>query len=288
VASGNIDPIRQIEGQKTKLTRTAHGIAYDPVHDLIIASEPFAGSIVTFRGGSHGNTPPLRVIQGPHTQIHQPWGVAVDPQHKEIWIADYGNARVEAFPLEANGDVAPLRIIESSEAGMRLDSGVAVDPERDLVVVAARDGHYKGALFTFKRTDNGDVIPTATIKGPDTGILGLWHVQLYGGRIFASVLESAYRPPYDPGGYKPMPGCKGPISEFEPAPLGFIGVWNETDNGDVPPRAIIRGAVTQITQPGGLALDPADGEIFTSSGMQNGLLGFLVPGFFQPKLANGS
>jgi hypothetical protein len=249
------------------------------VHDLIIASEPLASSLVIFKGGANGNVAPLRVIQGPHTQLHQPWGVAVDPKHNEIWEADYGNAHVAAYPLFGNGDVAPLRVISSSKAGMRLDSGVAVDPERNLVVVAARDAHYRGAIYIFNRTDNGDLAPQRVIAGPTTGILGLWHVQTYGGKIYAAVLEMNYRPPYDPAGDAPMPGCKGPISEFSPSPLGFVGVWNITDNGDVAPRAIIRGTQTRLSNALGLALDPRDGEIF-ASGAGNAVMAYLVPAFF--------
>jgi len=280
VASGNIEPIRVIEGQRTKLTRVAHGITYDPVNDLIIATEPLASSIVFFKGGSGGNVPPLRVIQGPHTELHQPWQVAVDAVHKEVWIADYGQAHIAAFPLFGNGDVAPLRVISDSKDGMRVVSGVAVDPKTNLVVAAARNAHYQGGLFIFDRTTNGDVAPLRLIAGPTTGIRGLWHVQMLNGKIFATVSEGAYRPPYDPGGYAPVANCNGPISEFAPAPLGFLGVWNETDDGDVAPRAIIRGADTLIVQPNGLALDPKHGEIFISTGMRNGLAAYHLPGFF--------
>ncbi|HLH76038.1 MAG TPA: hypothetical protein VKV28_04440 [Candidatus Binataceae bacterium] len=285
VASGNLNAARAIEGQRTKLTRVAHGIAYDPIHDLIIAAEPLAGSLVFFRGGANGNIPPLRVIQGPHTGIHQPLQVTVDPVHNEVWIADFGGARLAAYPLFGNGDVAPLRVISSARTGMRLPAGVAVDPQTNLVIAAARDAHYHGGLYIFKRTDNGDVAPLRVISGPTTGLLGVWHVQAWHGIIYATALNSAYRMPYDPGGHAPMPGCKGPISEFAPGPLGFIGIWKETDNGDVAPRGIIRGADTQIIEPGGLALDPRDGEIFVSSGRINGITGYLTPQFFAPSLS---
>jgi len=268
-----------IEGQHTKLTRVAHGIDYDPVHDLIVASEPLASSIVTYRGGSNGDVPPVRVIQGTRTKIHSPWQVAVDSAHNEIWYADFGGGYVAAFPLMANGDVAPLRTIRDHEDGMRGVSGVAVDPERNLVFVAARSAHAPGAILVFDRLADGESSPRAIIAGPTTGITGLWHVQVHGGKIFASITGNDYRPPYDSGGYAPVADCKGPISEYAPRPLGFIAIWNENDHGDVPPRAIIRGPSTGITTITGLAIDPIHGEVFTR-GTLNGVLAFLIPNFF--------
>ena len=65
--------------------------------------------------------------------------------------------------------------------------------------------------------------------------------------------------------------------------LGFVGVWDITDNGDVPPRAMTRGPFSGLLHPVGLALNPADGEIYVSDSVRNGILSFLVPDFFEQK-----
>ncbi|HTW87929.1 MAG TPA: hypothetical protein VMD75_07975 [Candidatus Binataceae bacterium] len=284
MASGNVEPTRIIEGQKTKLTRVAHGIVYDPVHDEIIATEPLASSIAFFHGDAKGEAVPNRIIQGPKTQLHQPFQVAIDNQHNEIWVADFRTDMLLAYPLDARGDVAPIRMIGGSKSGMWMPVGVAVDPKNNLVVAASfmgtRTWHHNGGLFIFDRTANGNVAPKRVIAGPTTGIIGLWHAQIYDGKIFTTAINIKYLPPYDQGGYAPKRGCDGPPLPWI-GPLGFIGVWDINDNGDVAPRAIIRGADTDLIHPGGLVLDPGHGEVFASDSNHNGYFGFLVPSFFQ-------
>jgi len=62
--------------------------------------------------------------------------------------------------------------------------------------------------------------------------------------------------------------------------LGFVGVWNITDNGDVPPLAKIKGPFSGLLHPVGLALNPKDGEIYVSDSVRNGVFSFLLPQFF--------
>ena len=44
--------------------------------------------------------------------------------------------------------------------------------------------------------------------------------------------------------------------------MGFIGVWNITDDGNVPPRAIIRGTEARIGGFGGVAFNAERGEVY--------------------------
>jgi DNA-binding beta-propeller fold protein YncE len=259
-------------------------MAYDALHDVIVASAPMAGSIVFLRGGANGEEPPLRVIQGPKTQLRTPFQVAVDTKHNELWVANLAASALLAFPLEGNGDIAPLRVIGGSKTGLRFPSGVAVDPDRNVVVAismspGATAGHRGSSIRIFNRTDNGDVTPKGVIAGPSTGIVSGWHVQAYGGKIFATATNNLYERPYDSGGYAPKQGCKGPSLAWV-GPPGFVGVWNETDSGDVPPRAIVRGPMTDLVRPGGLAIDPIHRELIVSDSARNGMYGFLVPDFF--------
>ncbi len=300
-ASGNVEPVRIIEGQKSGLTRVAHGITYDPARDEIWASEPLASSVVCFRGDANGQAAPLRMIQGAKTKLHGPMGLVVDDKHHELVVADDVTALILVYPWDANGNVAPLRVIGGPRAGMRGVSGVAVDPVHNLIVAASGSrrpegsnqvgpvpasflAHVRsGGLFIFNRTDNGDVAPRAVIAGPHTGIGRVSQVAVYDDRIYTVVsLGSQYRPPYDRGGYRPRPGCTGP-----PLPLltvgermNFVGVWNVTDSDDVPPRAIIFGPATELAGAIGIALNPQAGEIYVSSGVLNGAYSFLVPQFF--------
>jgi DNA-binding beta-propeller fold protein YncE len=63
--------------------------------------------------------------------------------------------------------------------------------------------------------------------------------------------------------------------------LGFIGVWNITDSGDVPPSAIIKGPFSQLLHPTGLAINPKHGEIYVSDSVRNGIFTFVMPQIFR-------
>ena len=54
LAGENTPPTRVLEGQKTLLSRTMHGFAYDEVNDEIVVNSPLAQAILTFRGGASG------------------------------------------------------------------------------------------------------------------------------------------------------------------------------------------------------------------------------------------
>ena len=59
---------------------------------------------------------------------------------------------------------------------------------------------------------------------------------------------------------------------------GFIGAWSLTDNGDVPPRMMIRGPATRAGGFGGVAVNPANGEVYGVG--SNAVMTYLVPNFF--------
>ena len=282
-------PVRVIGGQATKLSRTMHGIAYDAVHDEIVVPVALAGAILVFRGGASGDEPPIQVIQGPHTQLNRPHTVAVDSQHEEIMVGDRSGRGILVFPLEGNGDVAPIRTITGDKTGLVDITGVAVDPIHNLIVVSSSSeikGHQTG-LFIFNRTANGNVAPKAVIAGPKTGIIRSWQLAIDSaqGKIFAALVNNLYFAPYTLA--KPRAGLSPDVkipmgwAENNGGP-GFIGVWNITDNGDVPPRAVIKGMATYLVHPAGVAIDPKDGEVFATDSVRNGLFMFHVPQFFKP------
>ncbi len=280
-------PTRVIAGQRTKLGRTMHGIAYNPLDDEILVTNNLASAILVFPGDANGDVAPIRVIQGPRTRLVGPSALSFDADNKEIIVTEPSGRRVLVFPWDADGDVPPLRVIYGPKTELSFPVGAAVDPVRDLLVVASTSYSPSGdqmdseaGLFIFNRTDNGNVAPRARIVGPKTGIKEKsWHVWVHGGKIFATIANTHRVRGYI--GSKPRAG----VTEVPPSPwatstLGFVGVWNITDNGDVPPSAIIRGPVTQLVHPSGLALNIADGEVIATDSVRNGVFTFLVPELF--------
>jgi hypothetical protein len=63
---------------------------------------------------------------------------------------------------------------------------------------------------------------------------------------------------------------------------GFIGAWSINDDGDVPPRMIIRGPNTRSNGFGGVAVNPKNGEVYGVG--TNAVFTYLVPNFFKAPL----
>lgn len=275
LANGNATPVRVIEGQRTKLSRTMHGIAYDPVHDEMVVPVHLAGAVLVFRGDAQAEAPPIRVLQGPKTGILRPETTAVDLVHDEMVVGEDGGKDVLVFPRAANGDIPPLRTIRGPKTGLDEVRGVAVDPVRNLIVVSSRSRKGTTGLFIFNRTDDGDVAPRAIIGGPRTGILRIRQIEVdpEQGKIFVAVKNNTESYRFD----APSP------SPWNPDKPGFIGIWDITDNGDVPPRALIKGLASGLVWPAGVALDSKDREIYTIDSVRNGMLTFSMPEFFRAK-----
>jgi len=302
LANGNVAPDRIIEGQDTNLSRTMHGLAYDPIHDEIIVPVALSGAVLVFRGGAVGNEPPIRVIQGPSTGLIRPHTANVDPESGEILAGDPSARAILVFDRLANGDAKPKRVISGPKTQFREIVGVASDTRNNAIVVASRAAGGPSGIFVFNRLDQGDVAPKRTIAGPMTGALGRFRqlsVDPERGKIYLAVQSFRSQEPTpqkaadlytneaslkklrerealersDPGrGERRVPRL---------LQAGFIGVWHIDDNGDVPPRMIIRGPETRSTGFAGVAFNPAAGEVYGVSGGLNGFLTYLVPQFFE-------
>ena len=275
LANGDAAPTRLITGQNTLLGRTIHGLAYDPARDEIVAPNALADAVLVFRAGASGAEHPLRVIQGPHTHLVTPHAVSLDLQNREILVASLTGRRINVFRGDSDGDATPIRVIEGPKTELGHVVGLAVDPERNLLVVA--NTHE---ILLFDRTDNGNVPPRARIAGPKTGITDEpWQMEFYRGRIFLAASNHFHQNLYE--GVTLRPDAKEvPDDPWLNPVLGFLGVWNITDNGDVAPLAMIRGPFSGLLHPVGLALNPKAGEIYLSDSVKNGVLSFLVPQFF--------
>jgi DNA-binding beta-propeller fold protein YncE len=274
-----MSPVRVIEGQGTHLSRTMHGIAYDAVHDEMIVPVHLAGAVLVFRGDAKGEEGPIRMIQGPHTQILRTETVTVDVPHGEIIVGEDGGKDILVFHRDAQGDAAPLRIIRGPKTGLDEVRGVAVDPARNLIVVSSYSRKGTTGLFIFNRMDEGDVPAKAIISGPKTGIVRIRQVELDSdqGKIFVAVKNNTESYRFDAASPSP----------WNPAELGFIGVWDISDQGDVAPRAVIKGPASGLVWPAGVAINARNREIYTIDSVRNGMFSYSVPEFFRGKPSAG-
>ena len=262
-----------------------HGIVYDASHDEVVVPVALAAAVLVFRGGANGAEAPVRVIQGPRTRMIRPQTIAVDEQNGEIIVGDPSTRSVSVFSRDAQGDVAPRRVIHGPKTGLLNVVGVGVDPVHNLLVATSvsRIGGKTG-IFIFPRNADGNVAPRAVISGPKTGVLHPWQVAMdpERGKIFVAVINIDYLPPYELD--KVREGLKPDVqipSPWGTERLGFIGVWDVQDDGDVPPRAVIKGPASGLIHPAGVAFSIRHREVFASDSVKNGVFTFLVPEFFE-------
>jgi hypothetical protein len=252
-----------------------HGIFYDPKHDEIMVPVALGGAVLALPGGANGGDAPLRVLQGPKTGLVQPDTLYVDLEHDEM-IVDSGDDSVLVFSRTASGDTAPIRRIGGPKTHINNIFGMTVDAIHNLIIVANRidtgGRNSNDGILIFNRTDNGDVAPRAVIAGPRTGIIKIRQVVAddVRGQIFVTVKNNFEN--YDIADERPSP--------WNPDRTGFIGVWSVNDNGDVPPRGVIKGPASGLVWPAGVAINPERHEVYAIDSVSNALFMFNMPEFF--------
>jgi hypothetical protein len=288
LANGNVAPKRVIEGQATNLSRTMHGIAYDAIHDEIVIPVALSGAVLVFKADAAGEVPPLRAIQGTRTRLVRPHTVAVDPVNNEILTADPSSRAIFVFDRTASGNVAPKRVISGERTGLLDIVGLDVDPIRNVVVAASRKGNGdKVGLFVFDRLASGDVAPKQFIGGPNSKLAHFRQVAIdpATGNIFLAQQNTRMKQMEAYVLDKPREGFKVKDDDDDDSDsgrldqMGFIAVYGPDDDGDIPPRAIIKGPGIRLAGAAGVALNPKKKEIIAVGG--NGFQTFLLPEFFR-------
>lgn len=206
------------------LGRTQHSVFYDEFHDEIVIPQPFAGAILTFPGGANGETPPIRIIQGPKTGLALNDVMTVDPVHNEYFVPrGQGGGMIHVFDRLAVGDVAPKRIVGGPKAGLGGIPTVAWD--LNLLIVEGRDG-----IYIYDRRAEGDIEPIRKITGgPRSGVKSiaspLW---IPGTRNFvatARAFTAREKSPDEPLNWQRIEDAQS-----------MIVVFSVDDEGDVPPH----------------------------------------------------
>ena len=198
-AGPNELPIRLLQGDQTRLAN-AHGIAFDKQNDLLyvanhgqVSSRPDRAevtdpennrpnvplprrvavpgtgrfvppSINVYRRTASGNTAPLRVIQGPQTQLNWPAGIVIDERRRELYVANDTANSVLVFSADASGDVAPIRVIKGPDTELDAPGGVFLDTQNNELWVSNYGNH---SLNVYALTADGDTAPLRRIRsGP--------------------------------------------------------------------------------------------------------------------------
>lgn len=183
MAEGEEKPLRTLAGNQTLLA-DPHGVALDTGNNwLFVANHgnlrnqrvPGSGrflppAITVYPLRADGNTPPLREIAGPRTQLNWPAAMTVDLERSELYVANDAGDSILVFRTTDSGNVAPKRIIRGSKTGIKNPTGVFVDLKNEEVWVSNM-GNASATVYPL--TAAGDVAPLRTIRSAPLGKLSL-------------------------------------------------------------------------------------------------------------------
>ena len=121
-------------------------------------------SITVYPSNASLDTPPLQVIQGPHTQLNWPTALAIDNERGELYVANDPTDSVLVFKLDATGDVAPIRVLKGPKTLIKNPTGVFTDLKNGELWVANFGNH---TATVYKLGASGDTPPLRIIRsGP--------------------------------------------------------------------------------------------------------------------------
>ena len=260
---------RMILGKRTRLA-DPHGIAFDPTDQVLYVAnwgasrggsidptdpptmynqnaEPGAGrfvppSITVYPADGQGDVAPLRVIQGPTTQLNWPTGISFDAERQELYVANAVGDTVSVFAASADGDVAPIRVLTGPRTQLKNPAGVFVDTANDEVWVANFGGH---SATVYRRGADGDTAPLRIIRSAPADV----------GTPFIS---NPYSIAYNPGREEII------VANCVAQPR--VGTFARlADKSDAPLRAIEGSATKMSRTQHGMSYDEVHDEIVLAS-----------------------
>jgi hypothetical protein len=123
-------------------------------------------SITVYPMDGVGDVAPLRVIEGPLTQLNWPAQMYLDEEHGELYVANDVGDSILVFRASDSGNAAPVRVIKGAKTGIKNPTGVFLDVEHQEIVVANMGNH---SATVYPRTAQGNTPPLRTIRGAPAG-----------------------------------------------------------------------------------------------------------------------
>src|SRR5262249_40499282 len=118
-------------------------------------------SITVYPLKANGDTSPVRVIQGPKTQLNWPGAMSINPDTGELFIANDVNNSILVFRETDKGDVSPSRIIKGNKTRLSNPTSVLVDMKHKELWVTNL-GSSSATIYPLSAS--GDVAPIRTIR----------------------------------------------------------------------------------------------------------------------------
>ena len=285
---------------------TFNGIAVDPQQNLVVMSDTNRKSLLfydrTTGGKSFEETPPLRQIAGPQTQIGFVAGVLLDSQRHEVYSVNNDiEDTLTVFSYDDQGNATPKRLLAVPHQAYAIGYSRASD--EIAVSVQSLD-----AVVFYRREAKGVEAPVRSLIGRDTGLADPHGIYLddlnkeiivanhgnwaegdvsapseddrEGGqfqnpsiKVFAAAASGNAKPIRGIAGLRT--GLNWPMqiavdtehNEIAVANNGdhSVLIFRRTDSGDVAPVRVLGGPKTGINRPMSVAIDPRNNELWVAN-----------------------
>ena len=224
-ANGDVAPVRDLQ-----LPHGAWGVYWERKFDELFITVEHINQIVVYPRTATGGDSPLRMVQGPNTELADPHGIYVDVEKNEIYVANHGHwhrtETGEGFRMGPSGNLTVVR-------GNRFEN-------RNAVPLGPSTGKFiPPSITVHSRAGSGDLAPLRTIQGPKTGLnfpLGIYLDKISKQIVVANGNDS-------------------------------VLFFDQNANGDVAPVRILKGPRTELSEPTGSFIDFKRSELWVSNWM---------------------
>jgi len=202
----------------------------------IYTANPTLNSLSVFPAGNSGNVPSVFA----QTLLSNPYGIAYSAGN--LYVTNAAGDSITVYPASAVGSPSPIMTI--SGPSTQLDDPVAIALDAAGNIYVANQGSPAGnpdSITIYPAGSNGNVAPTATITGPNTGL------------DFPSALT------IDSHGNIYVANAGSSVEA-----LDSITVYSAGSSGNSTPANVISGSSTELASPGGVAVD-SNGNIYATS-----------------------
>src|SRR5437867_8321122 len=276
---GDIPPIRMVVDPYPSF----NGVAVDAVNDLVMMSDTNRKSLLVYdrTGGSATSRDAVsakRQIMGPDTGVGFAAGVAMDPVHRELFPVNHGGEdRLVVFDYDARGNVKPKRLLYVPHQSW----GIAFAPKRDVMALSVQTPNM---FVVFRREARKFDAPVRSVRGPKTQMAdphGIYFDETHnevvvanhgnfrpGELITAYTAYDARESRQERGGDKLDENARGRFL------LSSVTIYDGDANGDVAPKRVIQGPLSQIDWPMGVAVDEVNDEIIVANNGDSSILVF--------------
>ena len=190
-AKGDAKPNRRLA-----TPHTTFAIVADEEKQELLMTIQDDHAVVTFKKTAKDQDAPVRLLQGPKTQMADPHGLALDPKSGLIYVTNWGTGNdrqyegvpprygktnwpvarnynipgsgkinppsITVYRKDASGDTAPLRVIQGPKTLLNWPTAVAVHPDRGEIFVA---NDTSDTVTVYRADASGDAAPIRVLKG---------------------------------------------------------------------------------------------------------------------------